>query len=191
MKFFTEAHHLPRETAGWMISNISLATMFATPLIGLLVDYIGRRALLMTIGSILLLPVYLMMAYSHLTLYIPDIMMEVAFSLIPAVMWPSVAYIIEEKRFGPAYTLMTLIQHIGMMILPLLIGAANDFEGASAANPGGYAHGMCIFTVLGILGLIFSYLLRNSETGPNEHGLELSRVEADKLKFAVETGSQN
>ncbi len=188
VKFFMEAHHLPRETAGWMISNIPLAAMFATPIIGLLVDYVGKRALLMTIGSILLLPVYLMMAYSNLSLYIPDIMMGVAFSLIPAVMWPSVAYIVEEKRLGSAYALMTLIQQIGMMILPLLVGAANDYEGASASNPGGYALGMWIFSVLGILGLIFSYLLRKSETGPHGHGLELSKAEAEKLKLAGETG---
>jgi hypothetical protein len=32
---------------------------------------------------------------------------------------------------------------------------------------------MWIFSTLGILGLIFSYLLRKSETGPNGHGLEL------------------
>ncbi len=191
VKFFMETHHLPRETAGWMISNIPLAAMFATPLIGLLVDYIGRRALLMTIGSILLLPVYLLMAYSHISLYVPDIMMGVAFSLIPAVMWPSVAYIVEEKRLGSAYALMTLIQQIGMMILPVVIGVANDYESASAVNPGGYDLGMWIFSILGILGLIFSYLLRKSETGAQGHGLELSRVEAEKLKLAVETGGQN
>ncbi len=186
VKFFMEAHHLPRETAGWMISNLPLAAMFATPLIGLFVDYIGKRALLMTIGSILLLPVYLLMAYSNLSLYVPIIMMGVAFSLIPAVMWPSVAYIVEEKRLGSAYALMTLIQQIGMMIFPLLIGVANDYSGASAANPGGYALGMWIFSVLGILGLIFAYLLRKSETGPNGHGLELSKAEAEKLKLAME-----
>ncbi len=158
VKFFMEAHHLPREQAGWMISNLPLAAMFATPLIGLLVDYIGKRALLMTIGSILLLPVYLLMAYSNMTLYVPVIMMGVAFSLIPAVMWPSVAYIVKEKRLGSAYALMTLIQQIGMMIFPLLIGAANDYSGASAANPGGYDLGMWIFSILGVLGLVFAYL---------------------------------
>ena len=186
VKFFMEAHHLDRETAGWMISNLPLAAMFATPLIGLLVDYIGRRALLMTLGSILLLPVYLLMAYSHLSLYVPVIMMGVAFSLIPAVMWPSVAYIVEERRLGSAYALMTLIQQIGMMIFPLLIGAANDYSGASAANPGGYDLGMWIFSILGILGLIFAYLLRKSETGPGGHGLELSKAEAEKIKLAGE-----
>jgi MFS family permease len=127
------------------------------------------------------------MAYSNMTLYVPVIMMGVAFSLIPAVMWPSVAYIVKEKRLGSAYALMTLIQQIGMMIFPLLVGAANDYSGASAANPGGYDLGMWIFSILGILGLVFAYLLRKSETGPKGHGLELSRAEAEKFRLARET----
>jgi len=172
IKFFMESHNISRESAGFMISTLPFAAMIATPLIGLLVDFIGRRALLMTIGSILLLPVYLLMAYTDISLYIPVIMMGVAFSLIPAVMWPSVAYIVEEKRLGSAYALMTLIQQIGMAIFPLLIGAANDYSGASASNPSGYNLGMWIFSILGILGLLFAYLLRKAETGPNGHGLE-------------------
>jgi MFS family permease len=188
VKFFMESHQLSRQTAGLMISALPMAAMFATPLIGLLVDFIGKRALLMTFGSILLLPVYLLMAYSNITLYVPVIMMGIAFSLIPAVMWPSVAYIVKAKRLGSAYALMTLIQQIGMMIFPLIIGAANDYSGASSANPSGYNLGMWIFSILGILGLIFAYLLRKAETGPQGHGLELSRAEAEARKLAAGAG---
>ena len=172
IKFFMETHDISREMAGSLISWLPLAAMFATPLVGLLVDYIGKRALLMYFGSILLLPVYLLMGYTDISLYVPIIMMGVAFSLIPAVMWPSVAYIVEEKRLGSAYALMTLIQQIGMALFPLIIGAANDYSGASATNPEGYHLGMWIFSILGVLGIVFAYLLRKSETGPNGHGLE-------------------
>jgi len=172
IKFFMETHHVTREMAGSLMSNLPLAAMIATPLIGLLVDYVGKRALLMTFGSILLLPVYLIMGYTQISLYIPVIMMGVAFSLIPAVMWPAVAYIVEEKRLGSGYALMTVIQQIGMALFPIVIGAANDYGGASASNPAGYHLGMWIFSILGILGLIFAYLLRKSETGPEGHGLE-------------------
>ena len=69
--------------------------MIGTPLFGLLVDRIGKRALLMMFGSLLLIPVYLLMAYTHVSLYVPMAMMGIAFSLIPAVMWPSVAYVVD------------------------------------------------------------------------------------------------
>jgi len=172
IKFFMESHNVSRESAGFMISMLPFSAMIATPLIGLLVDFIGKRATLMMVGSILLMPVYLLMGYTSITLYIPVIMMGVAFSLIPAVMWPAVAYIVEEKRLGSGYALMTLIQQIGMMLFPILIGAANDYAGASAANPQGYNLGMWMFSILGFLGFLFAFLLRKQETGPHGHGLE-------------------
>jgi MFS family permease len=185
------------ERAGVLNSLLPLSAMVATPLFGLLVDKVGKRALFMMAGSILLMPVYLMMAYlpatryltfsfpwisqgqltvAHVTLplllLVTMAMMGIAFSLIPAVMWPSVAYIVEESRLGTAYALMTLIQQIGFFILNLLIGKANDYAGAGPGNAGGYALGMWIFSVLGFVGLAFAILLRSRETGPDGHGLE-------------------
>jgi MFS family permease len=182
IKFFMHTHfgELPPdqalETAGFFNSLLPLSAMFATPLFGLLVDKVGKRALFMVFGSFLLMPVYLMMAYSGLTLWVPIVMMGTAFSLIPAVMWPSVAYIVEERRLGTAYALMTLIQQIGFFALNWMIGAANDHWGASAGNPDGYAAGMWIFSILGFVGLTFALLLRKSETGPGGHGLETIRA---------------
>jgi MFS family permease len=178
VKFFMDVHFggvaedQARELAGFFNSLLPMSAMVATPLFGLLVDKVGKRALFMFFGSLLLLPVYLMMAYSGVTLWIPIVMMGVAFSLIPAVMWPSVAYIVDERRLGTAYALMTLIQQVGFFALNLLIGEANDVSGAGRDNPGGYALGMWIFSSLGFLGLLFSFLLRKSETGKESHGLE-------------------
>jgi MFS family permease len=185
------------QRAGVLNSLLPLSAMIATPLFGLLVDRVGKRALFMMAGSFLLMPVYLMMAYlpasqyvtfafpwisqgqlilEHVTLpvllLVTMAMMGAAFSLIPAVMWPSVAYIVKESRLGTAYALMTLIQQIGFFIMNLLIGKANDYAGAGLSNPGGYALGMWIFSVLGFVGLTFAILLRFRETGPQGHGLE-------------------
>jgi len=158
--------------AGSYNSLLPLAAMFATPLFGLLVDKVGKRALFMMLGSILLMPVYLMMAYTDISLLVPVSMMGIAFSLIPAVMWPSVAYIVDQRRLGTAYALMTLIQQIGFFILNLLIGKANDYSGAGLSNPAGYRLGMWIFSILGFLGMALAILLRLRETGPQGHGLE-------------------
>jgi MFS family permease len=160
------------EQAGRLNSLLPLAAMFATPLFGLLVDRVGKRALFMMFGSLLLMPVYLMMAYSPTSLYVPVVMMGIAFSLIPAVMWPSIAYIVDQSRLGTAYALMTLIQQIGFFLLNLLIGKANDYSHAGLNNPGGYALGMWIFSILGFVGLALSIGLRLRETGSHSHGLE-------------------
>lgn len=192
VKFFIEAHGATREAGGFLSSILTIFAMVATPLFGLLVDRVGKRALFMMFGSLLLIPVYLMMAYlpsvHHLQMpqWIPYFgglelpvlllttmgMMGIAFSLIPAVMWPSVAYIVEQSKLGTAYGLMTMIQNIGLFGFNLLIGWANDYGHAGAENPAGYRLGMWIFSILGILGVFFAVLLRVRETGAQGHGLE-------------------
>lgn len=172
IKFFIEAHGESREFAGFLNSILPLSAMIATPIFGLIVDKVGKRSLFMMVGSIVLLPVYLMMVYTDISLYVPIVLMGIAFSLIPAVMWPSVAYIVKENRLGTAYSLMTLIQQVGLAGFNWMIGAANDYGGASIENPQGYEYGMWIFSILGFFGLFFAFMLRRSEMGPGGHGLE-------------------
>ena len=163
---------MTREFGGFLSSLLTLFAMICTPLFGLLVDRVAKRSLFMMLGSLLLIPVYLMMAYTQIHLIVPMVIMGIAFSLIPAIMWPSVAYIVDEKKLGTAYGLMTMIQNIGLAGFNFLIGWSNDFSGASAENPEGYAMGMWIFSILGFLGFFFAWMLRRSEMGPNAHGLE-------------------
>jgi len=178
IKFFQEAHGTTREYGGFLSSLLTLFSMIFTPLFGYLVDRVGKRSLFMMFGSLLLVPVYLMMAYTGMPLLVPMAMMGIAFSLVPAVMWPSVAYIVDEQRLGTAYGLMTMIQNIGLAGFNFIIGWANDYSGASQANPGGYALGMWIFSISGFLGFAFSYLLRRAESGPHAHGLETITVKS-------------
>lgn len=176
VKFFIEAHGTSREMGGFLSSMLTIFAMIATPAFGLLVDKVGRRAQFMMYGSLLLVPVYLMMAYTSISLYVPMAMMGVAFSLIPGVMWPSVAYIVGQSKLGTAYGLMTMIQNIGLAGFNLLIGWANDYTGASASHPEGYTLGMWIFSSVGFFAFLFAFLLRRSETGPGAHGLETIKV---------------
>ena len=180
IKFFIESHGMTREAAGAMNSMLPLAAMVATPVFGLLADRFGKRALMMAGASFLIMPVYLMMAYHVTPLGVPVAMMGVAYSLIPAVMWPSVAYIVPQQRLGTAYAVMTLVQQIGVAAMNWIIGRTNDAFGATAANPEGYAAGMWVFSILGILGLIFAIALRKVETGPKAHGLETITTTSSK-----------
>jgi MFS family permease len=218
VKFFKEVHlvgipgDVARGMGGFLSSLLTLAAMILTPLFGLLSDKIGKRSLLMMFGSLLIIPVYLIMGYivhtvklpqSVIVLFsssqestgfiswiiyigkmigtlftyfpniaIPMVIMGIAFSLIPAIMWPSVALIVDHSKLGTAYGLMTMIQNMGLAGFNLLIGWANDFSGASAANPGGYHLMMWIFSSLGFFGLFFAFMLRRNERGPYAHGLE-------------------
>jgi MFS family permease len=183
--YFQQAHGLEREAAGLLNSMLPIAAMIATPIFGLMVDRVGKRSFFMAVGSLVLLPLFLIVTYAPagpevsiagadvpLTLLLVMILLGLTFSLIPAVMWPSVAYIVEQNRLGTGYALMTLCQQVGMAIIPWLIGFTNDLFQASPENPEGYAPGMWIFTALASLGLFFSFMLWRTERGPGGHGLE-------------------
>lgn len=172
VKFFIDAHHTSRELGGFLLSVLTLCTIFGTPLFGLLTDYIGKRALLMILGSLLLVPVFPILGYTNVSLYVPMGILGLAFALVPAIIWPSVAYIVDQKSLGTALGLMTMIQNIGMASLNYLLGWANDRSHASAANPAGYHLMLQILTVMGVLALGFAVLLRHRETSPAGHGLE-------------------
>jgi MFS family permease len=172
IKYFIEAHGAERGFAGQLNSILPFAAMIATPLIGLLVDKIGRRATLMAAGTLILLPVFPLLAYTDVTLYLPVFMLGVAFSLIPAIMWPAVAYIVEQNRLGSAYALMFLLQQAAIAGIDWGVGRTNDYAMAGADNPAGYLPMMWTFTALGVLAVLFAITLWRTETGPRGHGLE-------------------
>jgi MFS family permease len=179
IKFFLEAYRMTREAAGNLSAFLPQAAMIATPLFGLLIDKVGKRALFMAVGSLIIVPAYLLMLPSlHITPYVSMSLIGIAFSLIPAVMWPSVAYIVDEKRLGTAYALMALIQQLGVAIIDESIGWLNDHFAANAANPSGYNGMLYLVSALGFLGLFFSFMLWQTERGPHAHGLDAIKPKA-------------
>jgi MFS family permease len=206
IKYFQEAHGTTREVGGNLSSILTLAAMIMTPLFGMLADRIGKRSLLMIFGAILIIPVYMLMAYKlnpgavfgltddiNITigfldiqsaypphLIIPLVMMGIAFSLIPAVMWPSVALIADPARLGTAYGLMTMVQNVGLVTFNVMIGYMNDANGAGADNPSGYFPMMYVFSALGFFALAFALILRRNERGPHAHGLEFGSIHKKK-----------
>jgi len=161
--FFTDARGVSPETAAWLNGLLPLTAMIATPLFGLLADRIGRRALLMALGSALFMPTFWLLAHTTLPVYVPVAMLGIAFSLVPAVMWPNVAYIVDEKRLGTGLALMTLCQQVGWASMAWGLGHLNDAAGASAANPAGYQPGMWLLSGLSVLGLFFAWMLWRHE----------------------------
>ncbi len=171
-KFLIQAKGVSPQAASLYVGMLPLFTMAGTPLFGWIADRIARRSLLMIFGSLLIIPVYLMLAYTSIPLGVPMSMMGVAFSLVPAVMWPCIAYVVDARRLGFAYGLMDAVQQAGLVAANRLIGWSNDTYGASPANPAGYTPGMWMFSAVGIVALIFAIWLRRVETGPHGLGLE-------------------
>jgi MFS family permease len=71
-------------------------------------------------------------------------------------MWPSVPLVVEEKRVGTAFGLMTAIQNLGLGLFPFLNGKLRDVTGTYTAS-------QVMFAGLGVVGLLFALLLLRSD----------------------------
>jgi MFS family permease len=143
-------------TAQGVTSIIIAASMVLAPFAGNLVDRIGRRATLMVVGSLLIVPAHLLLGLTHIWPVIPMIVLGAAFVLVPACIWPTVPLIVDARCVGTAFGLMTAIQNLGLATFPYASGALRD-----ATH--GYTASQIMFGGLGFCGLIFSLLLLRAD----------------------------
>jgi MFS family permease len=146
----------PFDTAGGITSIPIITSMTISPFIGILVDKIGKRASLMIIGSIIIVPAHLVMGLTNIYPVIPMMALGAAFVLIPAAMWPSVPLLVKKSLTGTAFGMMTTIQLVGLSAFPILNGWLRDWTNS-------YTSSMIMFGSLGFLGLIFAILLKRSD----------------------------
>lgn len=174
-------------TAGIIPSLLPLGTMVLTPFFGNLYDRKGKGATIMIIGAVLLIFVHAMFSVPFLNkpyqAVILIIILGIGFSLVPSAMWPSVPKIIPMKQLGTAYALIFWVQNWGLMGVPMLIGWVLDkycitgtrmIDGISVPTYN-YQIPMMIFTSLGILAIVFGFLLK-AEDKKKGYGLEMPNI---------------
>ncbi len=146
-------------TAPGTTSIVTFMSLLFAPLAGILVDRFGKRAAIMVLGSLLMIPVYLLLGFTGLAPRFPMLLLGVSFVLVPAALWPAVPLIVEKGRLGTAYGFMTLVQNFGLMLFPWLNGRLREATGTYGAS-------MLMFSCLGAAALAFALmLLRNDRRG--------------------------
>ncbi len=161
--------------AAAMFSYFPIGAMVLTPFIGAFLDRKGLGATMMLYGAILLTISHLIFAlvpaesFTEPVAYGTIVILGLAFSLVPASMWPSIPKIVEDRFLGSAYGLTFWIQNIGLLAVPVLIGWS-----ISVSNPGvaeaiaandptakyNYMVPELIFAGFGVLAMIMSVVLK-------------------------------
>lgn len=156
------------------VSYFPIGAMVLTPFIGAFLDFRGKGATMMLYGAILLTVSHLIFALVPEASFTPVVaiativILGVAFSLVPASMWPSVPKIVENRFLGSAYGLIFYIQNIGLLLVPILIGWALSMSnpGVSARIAAGeavkynYTVPELVFAAFGVLAIILSVVLK-------------------------------
>jgi MFS family permease len=170
--FFLNKFSITAVQSGRITSLLPLGTMFFTPLFGFLVDRKGRSASAMIFGALILLIVHLVFALTPLKPYLFMILLGIAFSLVPAAMWPSMVKLVREKEIGTAYGLMYSVQNLGLWGFPILAGMILDHTNPGNPEVLNYTPTILMFAALGLLGLFFGMMLKWEDKKHN-FGVEL------------------
>lgn len=172
----------PPVTASWLTSVVILASMVLSPFLGKTVDIVGRRPLIVALGSLLLLPAHLVLtitgpsyAYTVFPLW-PIIAVGLSFSIVPSALWPCVPLVIAEEYTATAFGTMTAIQNFGLFLVSLLVNWIRETYGDEAA--------MMFFVgadCLGLAGALLLYVVDRRKGGT------LSMIKSSAVIVPVET----
>lgn len=149
--------------AGTTTSVLIFGTMICTPILGWFVDRRGKRASLMVIGALLLVPCFLVLAFTQFLPVVPIFFVGVALSLVPAALWAAIPMMVPESRLGTAFGVIGYIQNVGLMLFPWIAGMiadAHTVTGADGKPVVDYTFTILLFAALGVLGFAFALLLK-------------------------------
>jgi len=170
--FFNDKFGMTAIQSGRIASLMPLGTLIFTPLFGSLIDRKGKAATVMIFGSLALFIVQLTFSLTTLSTYIPIVLLGIAFSLVPAAMWPSMVKLVEDRQIGTAYGMMYSVQNLGLWGFPLLAGYVLDATNPGAPEILNYNPTILMFAGLGIVGLFFAFMLK-WEDKRSDFGVEL------------------
>ena len=86
------------------------------------------------------------------------VVLGIAFSLLPAVLWPAVPRIVPMKQLGTAYSIIYYIQNIGLMLVPVVIGRVLQSHTAADGTVD-YTAAMWVFTAIGLAAIVVAVML--------------------------------
>ncbi|EFC71802.2 MFS transporter [Prevotella sp. oral taxon 299] len=177
------AYH--RQSAEAIFAVFPLLAVGITPILGRYVDYKGKAASMLVLGSVLLILCHLTFAFvlpqfkgnniGGISLaFITILILGASFSLVPASLWPSVPKLVDSKIIGSAYALIFWIQNIGLWLFPLLIGkvlkssnpeverqlAENIITPSQATTAYNYTNPLLMLAVLGLIALFLGFYLK-------------------------------
>ena len=153
IEYFQNAKGLSLQDAGITNSWVFFAAIFASPFFGWLADRFGHKTFMMAMGMLALAVSFGILGTAS-PLWVTTVLVGFSYSLVPSVVWPAVAQLVDIRRLGAAFGLMTILQNIGMASCNVIVGWLNDWGQAGPGNPAGYLPMIWFFGLLSVVGFL-------------------------------------
>jgi len=127
--FFKTKFDFTSQEANKIIGLIYLISAPVSPLLGLLLDKVGKNITMVFLAVLASGGCHCLLAFTQVSPYLGMIVMGVAYSLLASALWPIAALLIPEYQLGTAYGLMQAIQNLGTALITMAAGTIVDEYG--------------------------------------------------------------
>lgn len=83
------------------MSTTFIISSLLFPIVGMMVDRIGMRIYFLFLSSILAIVAFIL--FLNIYPFIPLVLLGISYSLFGGIIWPTLAYLIEEKKLVKLY----------------------------------------------------------------------------------------
>ncbi|XP_040564003.1 lysosomal dipeptide transporter MFSD1 [Lepeophtheirus salmonis] len=127
--FLMKKYNLGVQEANVLTGLVYLISAFASPILGYIIDKVGRNLTFVLTAVFFTLLAHMMLAFTFWNPYIPICVMGMSYSLLASALWPICTLIVPIERLGTAFGIMQAIQNLGLAIVPLGAGVIVDNYG--------------------------------------------------------------
>jgi len=128
-KFFQNKWGYEPDKANATDSVVYLISAITSPMIGLVVDKVGRNLVFLFVASVLVMVAHMSMAITYINLWVPMIALGIGYSIMCSALWPLVALAVPQHQLGTAYGVMQAIQNLGLALASNITGFLVDWKG--------------------------------------------------------------
>ncbi|KAF3847631.1 hypothetical protein F7725_020659 [Dissostichus mawsoni] len=127
--FFIEKFNFSPAEARAVNSIVYIISAPASPVLGFMVDRIGKNVIWVMVAVIATLAAHMMLAFTFWNPWIAMSLLGLSYSLLACALWPMVAFVVPEHQLGTAYGFMQSIQNLGLALVAMAAGAILDTRG--------------------------------------------------------------
>lgn len=124
--FFEVKYNYTSSQASSYISAYQFASAAGSPVIGFLVDVVGREAIWLVLSSVCFVLTHVLLGFTAIPGIVLMIMMGIFYSFLVSGLWPAVPWVVNENVLGFSYGVMTALQNTGLSVFPIVLGNILD-----------------------------------------------------------------
>ncbi|XP_015512581.1 major facilitator superfamily domain-containing protein 1 [Neodiprion lecontei] len=127
--FFIRKYDYSPAAANNVNSLVYSISAFASPLLGYLVDRLGKNVSWVFISILGTIVAHGLLTFTFVNPYICMITLGLSYSMLASALWPLIALVIPEYQLGTAYGIAQSVQNLGLAVVSILTGMIVDSGG--------------------------------------------------------------